>query len=43
MSRLEDLLQHEGDTLVIVGAGHLVGDDGILNLLREKGYSPVQQ
>ncbi|HON37188.1 MAG: TraB/GumN family protein [Pseudomonadota bacterium] len=42
MSCLEKLLESEGDTLVIVGAGHLVGEDGILNLLRRKGYNPVQ-
>ncbi len=41
-SRLEKLLDSEGDTLVIVGAGHLVGKDGILSLLRQKGYRPVQ-
>jgi uncharacterized protein YbaP (TraB family) len=41
-SRLERLLDSEGDTLVIVGAGHLAGKDGILSLLRQKGYRPVQ-
>lgn len=31
---------HEGETcFVIVGAGHLLGDTGIVKLLRERGYS----
>jgi len=43
VSHLEELMKARGDTLVIVGAGHLVGDDGILSLLRRKGFGPVQQ
>jgi uncharacterized protein YbaP (TraB family) len=26
------------DTMVVVGALHLLGDDGLVHLLREKGY-----
>lgn len=42
-SRIEDLLKKDGNTLVIVGAGHLVGEQGLPALLRQKGYNPVQQ
>lgn len=31
-------LDEPGETLVIVGALHLVGDEGVIELLREKGY-----
>jgi hypothetical protein len=32
-------------TMIIVGAGHLVGEKGILSLLKKEGYllSPVQE
>lgn len=36
--RIAGYLDQPGDTLVIVGALHLVGDDGVIELLREKGY-----
>jgi uncharacterized protein len=35
--KIEELLKREGDSFVIVGANHLVGEGGILALLREKG------
>jgi uncharacterized protein len=41
--RVEELMNKDGDSLVIVGAGHLVGEDGILALLRNKGYILTQQ
>jgi uncharacterized protein YbaP (TraB family) len=38
--QIEKLLDDgKGDTLVIVGALHLPGSDGVVHLLREKGYS----
>jgi uncharacterized protein YbaP (TraB family) len=37
-SRIEDLLRIKGTCFVIVGAGHLVGDRGIVEILRRKGY-----
>ena len=37
LPKIEALLDREGDSLVIVGAGHLVGEGGILAQLRGKG------
>jgi uncharacterized protein YbaP (TraB family) len=42
VSRIEDLLNKDGNVLVIVGAGHLVGDDNLLQLLRKRGYKIEQ-
>lgn len=40
MPKLQQMLdgQAEGDTLVVVGAMHLLGEDGIVEKLRGKGY-----
>ena len=35
--RVEKLLRGEGDILIVVGALHLVGEDGLPALLRAKG------
>ena len=40
---IEGYLGGTGEYFVVVGAGHLVGSEGILELLRGKGYAPVQQ
>ena len=40
---IEGYLKATGDFFVVVGGGHLTGPDGILDLLRTKGYMPVQQ
>jgi uncharacterized protein YbaP (TraB family) len=40
---IEGYLRTSGEYFVVVGAGHLVGAEGILNLLQRKGYAPVQQ
>jgi uncharacterized protein YbaP (TraB family) len=40
--KIEALMNKDGDSLVIVGAGHLVGEDGILALLRDKGHLLTQ-
>jgi hypothetical protein len=42
IASLEDLLDDEEDYLVIVGALHLVGDDGVPALLEKRGI-PVRQ
>ena len=36
--QIEEFLTEEKNVLVIVGAAHLPGEDGLLNLLTEKGY-----
>lgn len=41
-SRIEDFLQTKESYFVIVGAGHLVGDRGIVEILRTKGYGVEQ-
>jgi len=39
MSPIEELLAGDSDAMVVVGALHLVGEDGVVNLLRKKGYT----
>jgi uncharacterized protein YbaP (TraB family) len=38
VSKIEDFLGTKGTYFVIVGAGHLVGNQGIIEILRGKGY-----
>lgn len=40
--RIEALMKKEGDSLLIIGAGHLVGKDGVLALLQQKGYPLIR-
>jgi uncharacterized protein YbaP (TraB family) len=40
---VEGYLGASGDHFVVVGSGHLTGPEGILELLRAKGYTPVQR
>jgi uncharacterized protein len=42
MAGIEALLSDEHDCLIVVGALHLVGRDGVVELLRQQGYRPVQ-
>jgi uncharacterized protein len=39
LPQIEAMLQGEGETLVIVGALHLVGDIGLVELLRARGHT----
>ena len=41
-SKLDGLLKTPYNYFIVVGAGHLVGDKGLIQLLREKGYSLKQ-
>lgn len=43
MPQLEECLARSTPCLVVVGAAHLVGPDGLLALLRRKGYQLEQQ
>lgn len=39
MTTIEPLLQKKEDYLIVVGAGHLVGKDSVLELLQAKGHT----
>ena len=41
--KIEAMLDGSDDVLVIVGAGHLVGEDSVIAMLREKGYTLTRQ
>jgi uncharacterized protein YbaP (TraB family) len=43
LPQIEGLLAGERDAMVVVGSMHLVGEGGIVNLLREKGFTVEQQ
>jgi len=43
LPKIESHLQGGNKTLVVVGAAHLVGRDGVVELLKRKGYSVEQQ
>ena len=38
-SKIVDMLKQRGVYFVVVGSGHLIGEKGIVNLLKEKGYT----
>jgi uncharacterized protein YbaP (TraB family) len=40
--QVEGFLKSPGRTFVVVGAGHLVGEQGMVSLLKKRGYSPQQ-
>lgn len=39
MVPLENMVDEGGNYLVVVGAGHLIGKDSVISMLRAKGYS----
>lgn len=41
LPKIEALLEGDHDVLVVVGALHFVGDDGLLELLTKAGHKPV--
>jgi uncharacterized protein YbaP (TraB family) len=43
LPRITALLADDHDDLVVVGAMHLIGDDGLVALLKRQGYDPVQR
>ena len=43
VSKLEKMMVEKGDALVIVGAGHLLGDQSVLCLMRQIGYKSNQE
>jgi len=40
--RIEELLREKDDYLIVVGALHLVGDQGVPNLLSQRGFDVIQ-
>ncbi len=42
LSKIEKMLAEPKKTLIIVGAGHLIGPEGLVALLRQKGYKVKQ-
>jgi uncharacterized protein len=43
LPQLEALFARKGPALVVVGAAHLVGPDGLVAMLKAKGYAIEQQ
>lgn len=41
--KIEAYLAREDDVMVVVGAGHLAGDDSVVAMLRAKGYTLTRQ
>ena len=42
LPKLDALFARKGRTMVVVGAAHLVGPDGLLAMFRAKGYTVEQ-
>ena len=42
VQQMEPWLQDDQDYLIVVGAGHLVGENSVIQLLQEKGYMAEQ-
>jgi uncharacterized protein YbaP (TraB family) len=40
--KIEALLKGAGTYFIVVGAGHLIGDEGLVKLLQQKGFSTEQ-
>ncbi|NET38635.1 MAG: TraB/GumN family protein, partial [Cyanothece sp. SIO1E1] len=40
--QIEALLQQDDDYLIVVGAGHLIGEGSVIDLLQDKGYVAKQ-
>ena len=36
--KIDEIMKGEGDYFIAVGAGHLVGEDSVVDLLQERGY-----
>ena len=41
--QIEHILDGEGTVFIAVGAGHLPGDEGVIELLRDRGYAVERQ
>ncbi|MEW6419537.1 MAG: TraB/GumN family protein [Nitrospirota bacterium] len=43
VSKIEDFLKTKETYFIVAGAGHLVGNKGIIEMLRNKGYNVEQK
>jgi uncharacterized protein len=43
LPKITQLLNEDSNYLIVVGALHLIGHDGVIDLLRRSGYTAVQQ
>jgi len=43
LSKIEELTRGKENAIIIVGAGHLVGTNGVVELLKKKGYKVAQE
>lgn len=43
LPQIERLIEQGGNSMVVVGAAHLVGKEGMIELLKQKGYKVEQQ
>ena len=43
IQQIETMLKEPKNTMVIVGAGHLIGPEGLVELLKQKGYDVKQR
>jgi len=43
LPKIESYLAQRENYLVVVGAGHMAGKDGVIEMLKAKGYSVEQQ
>jgi uncharacterized protein YbaP (TraB family) len=43
MPQITDLIDGETRPMIVVGAGHVVGKDGLVTMLREQGYTVERQ
>jgi uncharacterized protein len=41
--QIEKVLAQDGDAIVVVGAAHLVGKDGVIEMLKARGYRLEQK
>ncbi len=41
--KIESYLKSDSDYFVVVGAGHVIGKDGIVDLLKKRGYRVIQK
>ncbi len=41
--RIEDFLKSNKDYFVVVGSGHVIGEEGIVELLSDRGFSVIQK